>query len=203
MKTGPKYKIARRLGAPIFEKTQTPKYTLSLQRKERTAGRGRRRKPQSEYALQLIEKQKARFTYGVSEKQFRLYVNKALHAPDPAQKLFSLLESRLDNTLFRLGLAKTRAQARQMASHGHVLVNDRRVTVPSILLSKGDVVSLRSASSGKALFAEAAERIKAVDMPPWLKADIAKMKAEVTGEAVYAPQEQLFDLRVVIEYYSR
>src|SRR3990167_7813574 len=141
MRIGPKYKIARRLGAPIFEKTQTPKYALSLARKEKNATRGRT-KPKSEFGRELIEKQKARFTYGLTEKQFRNYVDKALRAPKPAQALFVLLESRLDNTLFRAGISKTRAQARQAASHGHILVNDKQVTIPSILLSEGDIIGL-------------------------------------------------------------
>ena len=97
MKIGPKYKIARRLGAPIFEKTQSPKYALSLARNERTGGKGKRTKPKSEFGLALNEKQKARFSYGLSEKQFRTYVVKAAKAKEPVQKLFSILESRLDN----------------------------------------------------------------------------------------------------------
>lgn len=203
MKIGPKYKIARRLGAPIFEKTQTPKYTLSLARKERSGHRGRRSKPKSEYGLALIEKQKARFTYGIGEKQFRNYVNKALNSLDPTQTLFATLERRLDNVLFRAGLAKTRPQARQTASHGHVLVNNTRVTVPSILLSKGDVITLRSGSTDKPLFVEATERMKAVAAPLWLKIDPAKKRVVVDGQAVYESKEQLFDLRIVIEFYSR
>ncbi|MEX0919126.1 MAG: 30S ribosomal protein S4 [Parcubacteria group bacterium] len=201
MKTGPKYKIARRLGAPVFEKTQTPKYALSLARKERNIkGRG---KPKSEYGLQLIEKQKARFTYGLTEKQFRNYVDKALIKPEPVQKLFSNLERRLDNVLFRSGLSKTRAQARQSASHGHIMVNNKRVTVPSILLSKGDVVSLRAGSSNSPLFGEVTERMKEATAPAWFETDPAKRQVTVIGEPVYAPAEQVFDLGVVIEFYNR
>lgn len=203
MKIGPKYKIARRLGAPIFEKTQSPKYALSLARKERTGSRGRRSKPKSEYGLALIEKQKARYTYGLGEKQFRNYVDKTLHSPDPMQALFSLLESRLDNVLFRAGFAKTRPQARQEASHGHILVNGTRVTVPSILLSKGDTISIRAGSQDGPLFAEIEERLKSVAVPAWLKVDSKKMNVVVEGQPIYLPQENLFDLRIVIEFYSR
>ena len=201
MKIGPKYKIARRLGAPIFEKTQTPKYALSLARKERSEkGRG---KPKSELGKELIEKQKTRFTYGLSEKQFRTYVEKALHAPDPVQKLFIILESRLDNVLFRGGLAKTRAQARQAAGHGHTTVNGKRVTVPSILLSKGDKVGLRASSSGSPLFGEAGERMKALTTPAWLKVDPDTKTLSVEGQPVYISQEHVFDLGSVIEFYNR
>ena len=202
MKIGPKYKLARRLGAPIFEKTQSPKYALSLARKEKNARRGRN-KPKSEYGLQLIEKQKARFSYGLSEKQFRNYVDKALRAENPVQKLFSFLETRLDNTLSRAGFAKTRAQARQAASHGHTTVNGKRVTVPSILLSMGDVVGLRASSASSTLFTDVSERMKAVTAPAWLKVDPEGKTAEVVGEPVYVPGEHVFDLGVVIEFYNR
>jgi len=200
MKIGPKYKIARRLGAPVFEKTQTAKYSLSLSRKEKT---GKFVRPKSEYGKALTEKQKARFTYGLSERQFRSYVDKAIKASSPTQKLFSLLESRLDNTLFRSGLAKTRSQARQAASHGHTVVNGRRVTVPSIILTKGDVVSLRAGSAQSPLFAEVAERMKVQAVPAWLEVDAEKREAKVVGEPVYAVSEHVFDLGVVIEFYNR
>ncbi|KKQ83210.1 MAG: 30S ribosomal protein S4 [Parcubacteria group bacterium GW2011_GWB1_38_8] len=201
MKIGPKYKIARRLGAPIFEKTQTPKYALSLARKERNSkGRG---KPKSEYGRELIEKQKARFSYGLTEKQFRNYVDKSLHEQEPIQKLFTILESRLDNVLFRSGLSKTRAQARQTASHGHIMVNNKRVTIPSILLSEGDIVSLRAGSINSSLFSEVSERLKTVMIPAWLKVDPVKKQVVVNGHPVYVPQEHVFDLGVVIEFYNR
>lgn len=202
MKIGPKYKIARRLGAPIFEKTQTPKYALSLARKERSDTKGRK-KPKSEFGRELIEKQKARFSYGLSEKQFRGYVVKALHATDPVQKLFSMLESRLDNVLYRAGLAKTRAQARQAASHGHALVNSKRVTIPSIALVKGDTVSIRAGSQSSPLFGEVEERMKAQTSPTWVKVDPSNRSVTVEGQPVYVPQEQVFDLGVVIEFYNR
>ena len=202
MKIGPKYKIARRLGAPIFEKTQTPKYALSLARKERRDNKGRR-KPKSEFGRELIEKQKARFSYGIGEKQFRNYVDKALRSSDPIQGLFRILESRLDNVLYRAGLAKTRAQARQAASHGHTMINNARVTVPSVLLSKGDTISLRAGSLESPLFGEVAERMKTMTMPVWLKVDPAHRSVTIEGQPVYTEREHLFDLGVVIEFYNR
>ena len=202
MKIGPKYKIARRLGAPIFEKTQTPKYALSLARKERSGGAGRG-KPKSAFGQELTEKQKARFSYGLSERQFRSYVNKALRSSTPVQKLFTILESRLDNVFFRSGLAKTRAQARQASSHGHILINNKRVTVPSILLSKGDVVSLRAGSATSPLFGEVAERMKAMSPPSWLKVNPDERQVTVEGLPVYAKEEHVFDLGVAIGFYNR
>ncbi|MDO8569391.1 MAG: 30S ribosomal protein S4 [bacterium] len=202
MRIGPKYKIARRLGAPVFEKTQTPKYALSLARKERSDRKGRR-KPKSGFGQELLEKQKARFSYGISEKQFRNYVTKALHSLHPVQKLFGILESRLDNVIYRAGLAKTRAQARQAANHGHIMINNARVTIPSILLSEGDIVSLRTGSASSPLFGEAEERMKTIAMPVWLKVDSENRQITVSGQPVYVERENIFDLGVVIEFYNR
>jgi small subunit ribosomal protein S4 len=200
MQIGPKYKIARRLGAPVFEKTQTAKFGLSLARKEKTA---KFKRQKSEFGQSLNEKQKARFSYGLSEKQFRSYVDKATKAANPTQKLFTLLETRLDNVLFRAGLAKTRAQARQAASHGHTTVNGRRVTVPSILLGEGDVIGLRAGSAQSPLFAEATDRMKGQSAPAWVAVDPEKREAKVVGEPVYNKTEQVFDLGVVMEFYNR
>lgn len=202
MRIGPKYKIARRLGAPVFEKTQTPKYALSLARKEKSskAGRGR---PKSAFGLELVEKQKARFTYGLSERQFRVYVEKARKRQEPVQALFSLLESRLDNVLYRAGFAKTRFAAHQMAGHGHITVNGKRVTIPSIHLRAGDVVGIRVASSISPLFAEVDKRMKEISTPTWLVADPLAKTVKVVEKPIYLPQEHIFDLGTVIEFYNR
>lgn len=201
MKIGPKYKRARRLGAPVFEKTQTAKYALSLSRKER-AGKIPQR-PKSEFGQALLEKQKARFTYGLSEKQFRSYVDKSLKSANVSNKLFSFLETRLDNILYRAGLVKSRAAGRQVASHGHTLVNGRRVTVPSILLKKGDIVSLRTGSANSPLFAESTERMKILSVPAWLEINPEKREVRVVGEPAYERGGQVFDLGVVIGFYNR
>jgi small subunit ribosomal protein S4 len=200
MKIGPKFKIARRLGAPIFEKTQTAKYAQSLARKERTGKGGGR--PKSEFGQALIEKQKTRFTYGLSEKQFRGYVDKALRAENPTQKLFTLLETRLDNVLFRSGLAKTRSAARQMAGHGHTLVNGKRVTIPSIALSTGETVGVREASANSMLFAETTERMKSLSAPAWLETNPETRTVKVVGEPMLEAGNN-FDLGVAIEFYNR
>ncbi len=200
MKIGPKYKIARRLGAPVFEKTQTAKYAQSLARKERNSRGGR---PKSEFGQSLIEKQKTRYTYLLTERQFKNYVTKALAATNPVQKLFGIVETRLDNVLFRSGLAKTRSAARQMASHGHTLVNGRRVTIPSILLSKGDVIGVRSGSTNSTLFGDVTERMKTLTAPAWLKVNPEQKEVEVVGEPMYTAGEHVFDLGVVIEFYNR
>src|SRR5690606_11765405 len=131
--------------APIFEKTQTQKFALSSAR----AGRQVKGRPgqASDYKRQLIEKQKMRLTYGVTEKQLRKYVDESLEKSDqPTQFLIARLESRLDNVAYRLGLAPTRRAARQAASHGHLTVNGRKFTIPSHQLRPGDVVAVRDGS---------------------------------------------------------
>lgn len=201
MKTGPRYKIARRLGAAIYEKTQTQGYARSLSRREKAGTLPTR--PKSEFGKQLIEKQKARFSYGITEKQFSKYAKGAFNAKDPVQALFRSVELRLDNALYRAGFAKTRLQARQIASHGHATVNGRRVTIPSITLKQGDVIGIREGSSKSALFADVEERQKQNAVPAWLSVDPAKREARVTGDPVYVPTETVFDLGAVLEFYSR
>ncbi len=201
MKIGPKFKLARRLGAPIFEKTQGPKYAASLSRKEKNDQMPTR--PKSEFGKQLIEKQKARFSYGVMEKQFAKYVKQSLGAGDPTERLFYALESRLDNVIYRAGFAKTRLQARQMASHGHTTVNGRRVTIPSMALREGDVVGVREGSTKSALFAGVDERLKSAPQPTWLTVNPNELTAKVTGRPTYDKAAQVFDLGAVIEFYSR
>jgi small subunit ribosomal protein S4 len=201
MKIGPKYKIARRLGAPIFEKTQSQKYALSLSRKEKNGKVPQR--PKSEFGRQLVEKQKARFSYGISEKQFAKYVKEAVRSGEPLQKLFQSLEFRLDNILYRSGFAKTRAQGRQIAAHGHAVVDGKRVTIPSMKLVPDTVVTVREGSASSPLFGEVEERMKAVTVPPWITVNGAKKEAKVIGIPVYTPGEIIFDLIVVLEFYSR
>ncbi len=202
MKIGPKYKIARRLGAPIFEKTQTQKYALSLEKKSRSKGFG---KPKTEFGLQMNEKQKARFTYVMSEKQFSNYVKESLSkkTSNPSQVLFETLESRLDNIVYRAGLSPTRLGAKQMVSHGHIAVNGRRVSTPSIRLGVGDKIQINTRSENKPLFANLDERLKDITIPSWIKFDHAKKTAEVVGLPAYIKTENHFDLNTVIEFYSR
>lgn len=202
MKIGPKFKIAKRLGAPIFEKTQTQKFALSASKQGRTS----KRKPgqMSDYKRQLIEKQKMRFTYGITEKQLRRYVDEATATSDqPILSLISRLEQRLDNVVYRLGLAKTRRLARQMVSHGHILINGKRMNIPSHKVKITDVVSVREGSRQSALFVAFAETFEEAGVPSWLKMDGKKLEGTITGIPSYSPTETLFDPEQVFEYYSR
>ncbi len=201
---GPRYKIARRVGAPIFEKTQTQKYALSQSRKTKKEGRGPRQK--SDYGVQLLEKQKARFTYLLPERQFENYVRKATATRGSSTSvLFSLLERRLDNTIYRMNFAPTRAAARQMVSHGHITLNGKRVTIPSIHVKEGDVVSIREGSLKRPLFSNLQAKIKDFKMPTWIRFDAEKRQGTVTGGPNYETEKAAlqFDLNAVIEFYSR
>ena len=127
MKIGPKYKIARRLGPAVFEKTQTQKFALSEARHAAGKKRDKRSKALSDFGLQLIEKQRVRFSYGITERQLSNYVEKAIETKgNPSENLFASLESRLDNVVYRMGIAHTRRLARQMVSHGHFVVYGKR-----------------------------------------------------------------------------
>lgn len=196
------FKIARRLGAPIFPKCDNPHFSTI----PKTHGKGRKFGGRSEYGGQLLEKQKARYTYGLGEKQFANYVKKVMEKKDskPGSALFGLLEMRLDNVVYRLGLARTRRFARQMVSHGHILLNGKRVTVPSVQVKKGDVISIKKTSSEKPLFENLEERLKEYTLPAWLSFDEKAKEGKVVG--VPAPSEQdeaFFDFNSVIEFYSR
>ncbi|MFT7557531.1 MAG: small subunit ribosomal protein S4 [Planctomycetota bacterium] len=203
MPTIKKYKICKRLGAGVYEKCQTQKFAMRSQQKY--APKGKRPKRMSDYGLQLIEKQKVRFLYGLSEKQFRNYVDKSQISPikgsTPAVTLFQTIEKRLDNTLYRLGIAPTRRMARQMASHGHFLINDKRTTVPSYALKDGDVISVREGSKQSGLFTELGDRMKSRKQSPWLLWDPKKMTGTVSGAP--ADPDAFLNFQSVIEYYTR
>src|SRR3989344_1709123 len=202
MITGPKYKIARRLWAPIFEKTQTQKYALHLERKGKKRGFS---KAKSEFGLQLNEKQKARFIYGLSERQFSNYVKEALlkKTPNTSQTIFEFLEQRLDNVIYRLGFSTTRGGARQIVSHGHIAVNGKRVNTPGRRMVIGDKIEITPRSLSKPLFADLDEKVKNVTVPSWLKFDAVKKTAEIQGAPALVKTENMFDLNTVIEFYSR
>lgn len=203
MKIGPKFKIAKRLGAPIFEKTQSQKFELSVAR----GGKRNLKRPAqaSDYKRQLIEKQKMRFSYGITEKQLRRYVDEAIakEGHKPVALLMDRLETRLDNVVYRLGLAKTRQFARQMVSHGHVVVNGKRLNVPSHKVRVGDVITVREGSKNSVMFAALAEKHDAVSVPSWLSFDAKKLEGTVKGAPIYNPAETLFDPEQVMEFYSR
>ncbi len=201
MKIGPKFKIAKRLGATIFAKTQSPKFIISQQR----AGRTRKRQGQmSDYKRQLIEKQKMRFTYSITEKQLRRYVDEAVEkSHQPATVLMVRLEARLDNVVYRLGLAKTRQMARQMVGHGHIRVNGKKMSIPSYKVSENDVITVREGSKDSIMFTNLVEAHEATSVPAWLSFDLKNVTGTVKSTPTFDPAEAMFDPAQVLEYYSR
>ncbi len=176
MITKPKFKICRRLGPGVYDKCQTTKFSTSSG-KFAVAG-ARRPKAPSEYGMQLIEKQKIRFSYGISERQLSNYVKKVSHikGSGTAEKLYERLESRLDNVIYRMGLGASRRATRQMVSHGHFIVNSKKVTVPSYELKSGDIIKIREGSKSKKIFDNMAEKIKDYNPPAWISFDLNNLE---------------------------
>jgi len=202
MITGPKYKIARRVGAPIFEKTQTQKYAQRLERKGKVRSKNFS-KPKSEFGLQLNEKQKARFIYGLTERQFSNYVKEALAKKGAVATatIYEFLEGRLDNAVYRLSLAPTRRAARQMVSHGHILVNGKRSNIASRRMEIEDTISVREGSKSSVLFA-AKDASDVRELPSWIRWNAEKKMAEIAAKPAFQT-DSMFDLNAVVEFYSR
>ncbi len=165
---------------------------------------GQRRAKKSEYALQLTEKQKVKFVYGILEKQFRAYYEKASRAEgNTGAVLLSMLERRLDNVVYRLGYASTRREARQLVSHGHFTVNGKRVDVPSFQVKIGDIVAVSEASITKARFKKMKEEDAFVAAPKWLDRD----KNNLQGKVVAIPTKEDIDFEIaehlIVELYSK
>jgi len=206
MKIGPKYKIAKRLGASVFPKTQTQKFALSEERALMNKKRGGMRRNATEFGKQLLEKQKVRMTYGISEKQFGNYVAEAMatHGAVPAETLHRLLELRLDNVIYRLGLAPSRRAARQMVSHGHITVNGVKTTIPSRKMRPGDKIGIREGSQKAVLFENLAERFsERPTLSSWLSFDPKGMKGGVEEYPTTESAETAGDLTTVLSFYSR
>ena len=200
MITKPKFKICKRLGAGVYDKCQTSKFSVATNK----FGPGSKRpKALSEYGTQLIEKQKIRFSYGLSEKQLSNYVKKATHikGAGTAEKFYEQLESRLDNVVYRMGLSNSRRASRQMVSHGHFIVNNHKVTIPSYEVKVGDVIKVREGSKGKKIFDNIVERLKDYNAPSWLAFDGSKMEGKIAAKPKNV--ETFLDLNAVLEFYSR
>jgi small subunit ribosomal protein S4 len=163
-----------------------------------------RRRRQSEYALQLREKQKARRIYGVLERQFQRYFREAERRKGlTGANLLAILESRLDNVVYRLGFADSRAQARQLVCHGHFNCNGQRADIPSMLMKPGDVISVREQSRKLTYFKDRAKELERKVVPDWMSLDALSM----SGRILNLPSREEIDLplneRLIVEYYSR
>jgi small subunit ribosomal protein S4 len=202
--TGPKCKLCRREGIKLFlkgERCLTEK--CAIERRSYPPGEhGRGRIKQSEYLLQLREKQKARRYYGLLEKQFHLYYEKASRQGGiTGESLLRMLELRLDNVVYRLGFAASRAQARQLVRHGHFAVNGRRVNIPSYQVKAEDIVTMKSGSPAEQVVRDATDLTASV--APWLQAD----HEGLTGKILRLPERVEIDAPVqeslIVELYSK
>lgn len=207
---GPVCKLCRREGQKLFlkgERCYSPK--CALERRSYPPGEHGfeqqfRRRRTSAYGQQLREKQKLRRIYGVLETQFRRYYREALRLPGiTGTNLLALLETRLDNIVYRLGLASSRAQARQLVTHGHFDVNGRRCDIPSALLKEGDVVSIHPSSRDLPYFREVREILAEHAPPTWLMLDPIDGSARVEHVPSRDDIELTVDEQLVVEYYSR
>src|SRR3989344_4096913 len=206
---GPKEKIERRIGERLFlkgERSYSPK--SALVKKPYPPGmhgkKGTRKL--SEFGLQLKSKQKVKNIYRLLEKQFKSYIKKSLESKkEPYSTIVSKLETRLDNTVFRMGLAQSRDQARQLVGHGHILVNGRKVTIPSYQVKVGDSLGVREGSAKSPYFTSLLPQwIKKYDPPAWVEIDKETLKGKV--KALPTLEEsgiQANDLQAIIEFYSR
>ncbi len=199
--TGPKDKLSRRFGVPLFGATK------ALEHKNYPPGmhgpKGSRRK-HSEYSQALAEKQKLRFQYGLLERQFRRYFEKALKTRGvTGEILLQLLETRLDNVIFRLGFANSRSAARQMVSHGHVQVNGRKVNISSYTMRPGDAVTVKDTPKSRSLAARSLELTQITPVPDWLAID----KDQFSGKVARVPSRDeiapIVNEQMIVELYSR
>ncbi len=197
-----KGKIVRRLGVNIFE---SPKYEKILKKKPYPPGQqSKRRRKLSEYGKQLIEKQKIRFTYGVSEKQFENIFKKAKQMEGvTGTNMLILLERRLDNVLFRLGFAATRAQARQTIAHGHIMVNGKKVDIPSFLVKANDVISVSKKEKSQKLVERQIKLSNRASNPDWLYVSTEEMRGAIDRMPVREDIEVFGDEQAVVEYYAK
>lgn len=201
--TGPKNKIARRFGLDLGLKTNPAKVAKRLHQMPGVHGPNKRPKAPSSFGRQLLEKQKAKFIYGLRENQLKRYVTEATRVKgNSGTLLLELLEMRLDNVVYRMGFASTRAQARQMVTHGMFMVNGVKLNIPSHTVSIGDVVTVKPAKAKKKLFEGGSEKMQNAIMPSWVKVEPKELKGTVLGRPAATDVEKLFDVTLIIEYFS-
>lgn len=196
-------KLVRKFGVNVFG---NPKYDRLLNRKSYAPGQHgqTRRRRLSNYGVQLREKQKIKSMYGLLEKQFRNYFTKAENmSGETGTNLLQMLESRLDNIVYRISFAPTRPAARQLVNHGHFLVNDKRVNIPSYILKSGDKIQVREKSKKMDLILDSMKRIKGDIDLPWLELDKGKMQGSFLGMPERDQIDQTIKEQLVVELYSK
>lgn len=195
-----KFKKCRKFGSAIYEKCASAKFAISEQKK-RFAQKGKRRNMLTEYGKKLIEKQKLRLSYGLKEKKMRSYV---MNAIDSAEETFSnlneKLETRLDNVIYRLALGSTRAMSKQIVSHGHIMVNEKKLDIPSYQVKIGDKISVREQSKDRAFLKDIEKKDKP-KLPLWLKFNYKDLSGTIEKKPELENSE--FNFQQIIEFYTR
>lgn len=205
--TGPVCKLCRREGMKLFlkgERCFTPK--CAIERRNQPPGQHglRRRGKVSDYGLQLREKQKARRYYGILERQFRRHFEQAEGMPGATgENLLRILETRLDNLVYRLGFGNSRPESRQLVRHGHMLVNGHKVDIPSYMCKPGDVIAVREDHRGNEYFKMVAGNLARKDIPAWLQLDARNMSGRVVTLPARADLEVSISEQLIVEFYSR
>ena len=205
--TGPVCRLCRRYGDKLYlkgDRCMTPK--CAFERRPAPPGQQKyaRRRRVSDRALQLREKQRARFIYGLMERQFRRYYRDAMRrAGVTGETLIRLLEQRLDNVVFRLGFGDSRAQARQIVRHGHIMLNGRVTDIPSCAVKVGDEISWSAKGRGTELMKIVQGNLQGKEVPDWLGVDAAAMTGRVIAQPDVTQVGAKFDPAVIVEFYSR
>lgn len=204
---GPSCRLCRAEGVKLFLKgTRCHTDKCAFERKKYPPGEHKKemRKRFSDYGFQLREKQKVRRIYGILEKQFRNYFKKAeKHTGITGENLLRLLECRLDNIIFRLGFVTTRKEARQLVNHGHFLVNNRKVNIPSYIVKKGDEIALSKKSKEIPKFKEALKLLAKKEVPAWLKLDTKVLKGQILELPSREQMEPSIQEQLIVELYSK
>ncbi|HHF09202.1 MAG TPA: 30S ribosomal protein S4 [Candidatus Atribacteria bacterium] len=204
--TGSKCRLCRRQGMKLFlkgERCYTDKCAFEKRPFPPGVHKGARRRL-SGYGIQLREKQKVRFIYGISENQFKNYFSRASKMPGvTGENLLSLLERRLDNVVFRMGLVSSRAEARQMVLHGHFLVNGKKVNIPSYLVDKGDIIEVSPKGKNNERIKSALERDLGITPPQWIDVDTTNLRATILREPTREDIEYPVQEQLIVEFYSK
>ncbi len=200
---GPTNKISRRFGVNLGLKSNPTKVARRLSQPPGVHGPTKRKGTESGFGKQLLEKQKAKIMYGLRERQFRRYVQEATRSTgDSGLHLQHMLEMRLDNLIYRAGVALTRAQARQFVTHGHFTVNGKKLNIPSHIVEVSDVIALKENKAKKKIFETLADTLSKKEAPSWFTIDAANKTIKVVGRPAQADLDRLCNIQLIIEYYS-
>jgi len=203
--TGPSCRLCRRSSDKLMLKGEKCITNCILDKRSAPPGQhASRRRRISDRGLQLREKQKARYTYSIMEKQFRRLFAEAERQPGiTGENMLVLLERRLDNVVYRLGFADSRRQARQLVEHGHIMLNERKTNIPSCLVKEGDNISWPESSTKTEYYKQLVESIKGKTVPDWLSLDKKKLVGQVLSLPTPDQIEAKIDAKAIVEYYSR